>query len=214
MPESDVAFHLCGTWCLTITHPSLLVHHESALSTYISCWPFYPSMDSSQQDISPLSPPASSQSASTSFIPQSSYLTVPSTKPSGSILSLPGPTAFEENDPELLVPQLNKAPTLSPILQTSEPIRSNFTSNHRLSPFLEQDFASFPDPIYMSVYSSTSTSSEHSTYSNPPARIYRVPSFQKMSGSRKISVVLLHFLIRKIFENTSMLTSDRSRKIK
>jgi len=172
-------------------------------------------MDSSQQDSSPPSPPESSQPASISFrIPQSSYLAVPSTKPSGSNFSLPGPTAFEENHPELLVPQLNKSLTSSSILQTSESIQSDLTSNHCLSLFSEQEFASLPDPICMSVYSSTSGSSENSTYSNPPAKIYRVPSFQNMSGSRRISVVLLHFLIRKVSENTSMLTSDRSKKIK
>lgn len=172
-------------------------------------------MDSSQQDNSPLPLSQSSQASSTSFsIPQSRYLTVPSTKPPGSNLSLPGLTAFDENHTELLVPLFNEKPTSSSILQTSEPIRSNSPSNHRLSQLLERDFASFPGPPYMSVYSSTSTSSEHSTYSNPPARIYRVPSFQKMSGSRRISVVLLHFLIRKVSENTSMLISDRSRRIK
>ena len=172
-------------------------------------------MDSSQQYNSPLSLPASSRASSISFnIPQSSYLTVPSTKPSGSNHSLPGLTAFEQNYPELLVPPSEEAPTSLSILQTPEPIRNNLTSNHRSPPLSERDFISFPSPIYMSVYSSTSTSSEHSTYSNPPARIYRVPSFQKMSESRRISVVILQFLIRKVSVNTSMLISDRSRKIK
>jgi hypothetical protein len=146
-------------------------------------------MHSSQQDITPLSPPEPSQTPFSSFIiPHSSYLTVPSIKPSGSNLFLPGPTAFEGDHTKLLVPLFNPV-TATSVHFPSEPLQITSIRNRRSSPFLERDFASYSDPIYMSVYSSTSTSSEHSTYSNPPARIYRVPSFQKMSGSRKISVV-------------------------
>lgn len=157
---------------------------------YICYWHFSSSMYSSQQDSTPLSAPGSTQASSIPVsIPQSSYLTVPYTKPLGHNLSLPGPAAFEGNHSGLRVPSSKEVTTSASILEPSEPPRIESTSNRHSPSLSERDFASYPESFYMSVYSSTSTTSEHSTFSNPPARIYRVPSFQKMSGSRKISVV-------------------------
>jgi len=151
-------------------------------------------MDSSQQDPNTLQSPASSR-ASTSFsIPAANYLTVPSTKPSGFYPSLPGPTSSEEDDLELELypPSRQSTPTSNHFPHILEPPRSRLPSNQppSRSPSCSEGYSTaVPGPFYMSVYSTSSAASEQSTYSNPPARVYRVPSFQNMSSSRKITVV-------------------------
>jgi hypothetical protein len=98
--------------------------------------------------------------------PSSKDLTVPSTIASDAIQPFPGPSTFvqdyhDEQDSTASLPNLTLSPPTLPI--------------------------SLSERIYMSVYSSSSVDTEHSEYSNPPARKYRVTSFQNMS--RKITPV-------------------------
>lgn len=159
-------------------------------------------MDSSQQDDQLLSSPESSQVSLTSFgITPSSYLTVPSTRPSGPLLSLPGPAVLREDDTELLLPSTDRPSPSGSVPLILEPSRITTPRERQQSPSPSRLLP--PPLIYMSVYSSTSTDSEFSVYSNPPARVYRVPSFQKMSGSRKISAVCLVFLVW-MFQGTAV----------
>ncbi|KAF2116944.1 hypothetical protein BDV96DRAFT_39122 [Lophiotrema nucula] len=142
-------------------------------------------MDSSKQDELPVSSPASSSASSTLLsLPPSSYLTVPSTRPTGHHLSLPGPfLPLDEEDTPLGRPTPPQA-----LPQILEPIQTaaSFPRHSPTSP--PSLLARPPEPTFMSsVYSSASVDSEYSTYSNPPARAYRLPSFQNMS-TRKISV--------------------------
>jgi len=147
-------------------------------------------MDPSQQDEASVSSPESATTSSTWLsIPSSNYLTVPTTRPSNRFFPLPGPVAFVEDDLELplvslleatsnLGPETSQAPRLdTPPVQPSPP--SSYTRRRSRSPARGS---------FMSVYSASSVETDHSTYSNPPARLYRVPSFQNMS-SRRISPV-------------------------
>jgi hypothetical protein len=153
---------------------------------------FSSSMDSSKQvepttssTTASISSPTLSQASSSSFrIPPLSYLTVPSTHPVGPSLSLPGPTSKEGNYPDLRVPLINQGWPSDP----AGPLHkaSNSSPSRGRSPALP---AQFPQPrTDMSVYSSTSASSQYSTYSNPPPRAYRVPSFENMTATRDIKV--------------------------
>jgi hypothetical protein len=152
--------------------------------------PFFQIMDSSQQDDFLTYSPASSQ-ASSSCISPSSYLTVPSTRPSAANFSLPRPAPFEEDDPDLILSSLHRDSSSTPVPEIREPRRSRSPATvPPLSPSQSSPTQS-PNPSYMSVYSAASADSEYSTYSNPPARLYRLPSFQNMSASRKISAACL-----------------------
>ncbi|KAF2262395.1 hypothetical protein CC78DRAFT_534884 [Lojkania enalia] len=149
-------------------------------------------MDSPKQNEASTTSSTSSQASSTHFsLPPSSYLTVPSTRPTGNNLSLPGPTTFDQEDFVLLSPPSQRRSPSNPIPQILEPSRIEISSP--ILPSSAESFAQYPDPIFMSsVYSSASAESESSGYSNPPARIYRVPSFQIMPSSKKISSVCFH----------------------
>lgn len=147
-------------------------------------------MDPSKQDDPPLSSPESSSASSTWFnIPPTSYLTVPSTRPEGTSFVLPGPTAFEEDDLDPITRPSQSSPS-DTVPQILEPLRISIPTRQSTPvPYPQEIPEQPPNQVYMSVYSASSADSEYSVYSNPPARSYRVPSFQNMSASRKISTV-------------------------
>lgn len=146
-------------------------------------------MDSPQQDELPLSSPESSRASSTALsILPSSYLTVPSTRPTGASFILPGPRPFEQEDSDLLVPSLHSRSS-TPVPQIQEPLRPRSPGSRLASPTSQEYISSPTEPVFMSVYSASSAESEQSIYSNPPARVYRVPSFRNMSNSRKPTAV-------------------------
>ena len=153
-------------------------------------------MDSSKQDEAQDSSPQSATTSSTLLsIPASSYLTVPSTRPASKLPSLPGPVAFAEDGRDLTlysspedisdsVPDISSRFTTPPV-QPSSPNSYIRRRSRSRSPAQRE---------FMSVYSASSVDTETSTYSNPPARPYQVPSFQNMS--RRISPVCSWFPVR------------------
>lgn len=151
--------------------------------------PFDQTMDPSKiEETPPLSSPESLRSTSSLLsIPPSNYLTVPNNKRSRTVSFLPAPTTFEE-DTEFVHPSPPGDLSHRTIPLIREPSRSTtpIAGEHPQSP--QEQFPRCREPTYMSVYSTSSAESEHSTYSNPPARAYRVPSFQNMS-TRRISAV-------------------------
>lgn len=115
-------------------------------------------------------------------IPTSNFLKVPKTGPSGTHF-LPGPHTVEEETDSFPLPRhpsIQRPRLFDPAgIDIIEPVSVASSSRH----------AYLRNRTYMSVYSSTSAESEYSVYSNPPARTYRLPSFQDMSASRKVSAV-------------------------
>ena len=147
-------------------------------------------MSSSQPEDSTASSPESSQPPSAQqSIPSSSYLTVPSSgRTRRTRLS---PPHLSQKDPEDIDNSQNLPRYSSPeSLQVPPPtiVPPAPTSLRSQTDLLESrvNFANYPDPIYMSVYSLSSVDSE---YSNPPARSYNLPPFGNMSSSRKITLV-------------------------
>src|SRR2546422_3257840 len=125
-------------------------------------------MDPPTQDDNPLSSPELSTASSISIsIPASNYLTVPSTRPPGTSFSLPGPTTFKDDDPDLLIPA-SPASLLDNAPRIFEPPCLN-PPTRRLSPFASSidNSGSSSDLGFMSVSSTSSVESEYSTYSNP-----------------------------------------------
>jgi hypothetical protein len=145
-------------------------------------------MDTTQQDEPPLSSPESSRGSTSFNIQSTHYLTVPITGPTSSYLTLPRPLSSEEEHPDWLQSSLLPRSASVPIPRIREPSPSNVPSEQDISSSFSPQLS---DRTFMSVYSSTSAESEHSVYSNPPARVYRVPSFQNMSASRRISTVAI-----------------------
>lgn len=152
-------------------------------------------MDQTQQDNPSLSSPESSQTSPISLsIPPSNYLTVPSTRPLRLSRPLRPSSSIEFETPEpLFVPGTPSSSIISPSevpVSTSDPIGRSVSKSPRPPRSPSRGFSPYQRPILMSsVYSAASESSEHSEYSNPPARTYRVPSFSAMSGFRKITIV-------------------------
>jgi hypothetical protein len=163
-------------------------------------------MASQQQDDSanPPNSPSRLSSAQLSVSP-SSYLTVPNTRPPGVAFQLPGPTTPDA----LLDTPVDYTPTFASLPHILEPARSRDPSPDPEPSSPRERFARYPEPILMSVYSATSVDSEQSAYSNPPARLYRVPSFQAMSGSRKITVVCIAHRIGHYDANNKRLRRTR-----
>ena len=150
-------------------------------------------MSSSQPEDSIASSPESSQPPSAQqSIPSSSYLTVPSSgrthrtrlSPPHSSLRDPEDIDNPQNFPIYSSPESLQVPP--PTIVPPAPPTSPRSQTDLLEP--QVNFAEYPDPIYMSVYSLSSVDSE---YSNPPARSYSLPSFENMSSSRKITLVCL-----------------------
>jgi hypothetical protein len=142
-----------------------------------------------RQDESSISSPESATTCSTLLsVPPTTYLTVPTTRPSGEFLSLLGPIASGEDDFDLHL--------LTPQTAITDPVPSRLgLSSHdnpleqlpsQLSP--RRRLRSPARGVFVSVYSTSSVDTEYSAYSNPPAKLYRIPSFQNMS-SYKISPV-------------------------
>lgn len=147
-------------------------------------------MSSSQPEDSTASSPESSQPPSArQSIPSSSYLTVPSSgrthrtrlSPPHSSLRDPEDIDNPQNFPIYSSPESLQVPP--PTIVPPAPPTSPRSQTDLLEP--QVNFAEYPDPIYMSVYSLSSVDSE---YSNPPARSYSLPSFENMSSSRKITL--------------------------
>ena len=148
-------------------------------------------MSSSQPEDSTASSPESSRPPSArQSIPSSSYLTVPSSgrthrtrlSPPHSSLRDPEDIDNPQNFPIYSSPESLQVPP--PTIVPPAPPTSPRSQTDLLEP--QVNFAEYPDPIYMSVYSLSSVDSE---YSNPPARSYSLPSFENMSSSRKITLV-------------------------
>ena len=148
-------------------------------------------MSSSQpEDFTASSPESSQPSSARQSIISSSYLTIPSsgrtrrTRLSSPHSSLRDPEGIDnpQNFPIYSSPKSLQVPppTLVPPASPTSPRSQTDLLEPRVN------FADYPDPIYMSVYSSSSVDSE---YSNPPARSYNLPSFENMSSSRKITLV-------------------------
>ena len=151
-------------------------------------------MDSNTQDEHPHSSPTSSQPSTTLLsVSPSSYLTVPGATPTGINLSLPGPSQFApEEGLDFLVPFTSSRTVSNPVAEEQEAVSSGSPSLLRLLQLSRLESSS--NPLHMSVYSSTSADSsttEYSAYSNPPPKKYRVPTFEKMSDSRKVTSVRL-----------------------
>lgn len=147
-------------------------------------------MESEQEDPQ-VSSPESSIATSTSFdISPSSYLTVPNTRTKRRLPLLPGPTVFDQDDFDFdITVSSYRGSTSEAIPQVHSPSRSSPPIGFDTSQLQPTRPNHLSDRLYMSVYSSSSLDTEHSEYSNPPARRYRVPDFAKMSSARKITVV-------------------------
>lgn len=144
-------------------------------------------MDTTQQDNISLSSPAQSLASSSALtISPSSYLTVPNPRSLRSPLSLPRRIAFEEDDSKVHITS-DLSPASEPLPQILVLSRSNTPTGSSTSTSPRSRSKILSDRLYMSVHSTSSTDTDTSEYSNPPARPYRIPSFQRMSGSRKIS---------------------------
>lgn len=174
-------------------------------------------MDSPKQDEPPHSLESSPGTSTRSRTPPSSCLTATSTWTTGTTVPLPGPAAPSEDDFESLVStsvstsQNSSSPDLLP--QILEPREASPPSASQLSEYPTHHASNYPDPLLMSAYSATSAGSEYSEYSNPPARHYRLPSFQNMSGSRRVSLVrdtLLFSLISSSQMNSQRLGREES----
>lgn len=149
-------------------------------------------MEPSKQNEPPIYSPTTSQASSISLtIPPSNYLLIPSTRPAGPNFVLPGPISFQESETDLLESPLYQDLPLDSVPQIREPSHNIPPATQSPSTTSRGSRVQTPEPNYMSVYSSASADSEFSVYSNPPARIYRVPSFQKMSASRKPSAACI-----------------------
>ena len=153
-------------------------------------------MSPPQQDELLPSPSESSRHSSASLnIRSPQYLTVPNTGPTGSRLSLPGPSTTQPEEPDWSESLLPPRSSSLPVPEIREPLSEDLTYHDTTSPESTTGiYSRFSERIFMSVYSSTSAESEYSVYSNPPARVYRVPSFQNMSTSRRVSTVIASLL--------------------
>lgn len=156
---------------------------------YNSLYTSHHQMDTTQQDNISLSSPAQSLASSSALtISPSSYLTVPNPRSLRSPLSLPRRIAFEEDDSKVHITS-DLSPASEPLPQILVLSRSNTPTGSSTSTSPRSRSKILSDRLYMSVHSTSSTDTDTSEYSNPPARPYRIPSFQRMSGSRKISAV-------------------------
>jgi hypothetical protein len=116
----------------------------------------------------------------------SKTFTVPNTIPSRRVPTLSQSYAFTQKYHNPLLHRTRDCRSEPPVHETES--KHNFTASlSDLSPLSLARPISLSERIYMSVYSSSSVDTEHSEYSNPPARKYRVPNFQNMS--RKITSV-------------------------
>ncbi|KAF2839787.1 hypothetical protein M501DRAFT_1030978 [Patellaria atrata CBS 101060] len=167
-------------------------------------------MDQQHQDTTTISSESSVGSTTSPriHIPSSSYLTVPNNPPrrlrSSSLPPGPHtlhlPTRSTQSQPSTS-PTIVGAPF--PIL-LSQPVAhdppdlfsySDPTTPIALTEQLLQDTALRRELPFMSVYS---TSSVDSDFSNPPARVYKLPSFADMSDRRSISESEKHQLVQSL----------------
>jgi hypothetical protein len=145
-------------------------------------------MDPATQDHTHLSSPESATTSSTLLsVPASSYLTVPTAR---SPRRLSRSIARTEDGPDL---DINLSPEASfdiTVPNTTQPLEINthYLLSPSASPYIRRRSRSPAGGRYMSVYSTSSADTDYSTYSNPPAKPYQVPSFSNMA-SRRISPV-------------------------
>jgi hypothetical protein len=146
-------------------------------------------MDSPRQDDTQLSSPESINTSSTLLsIPASNFLTVPTAFPASRFFSSLEPTAFAEDyDLEPLTPASELVPEIPQFLRNDiSPVQPSPPNT-----YIRRRSKSPAQRKFLSVYSASSIDTDNSKYSNPPAKPYRVPSFQNMS-SRRISPVCQH----------------------
>ncbi|OCK76874.1 hypothetical protein K432DRAFT_407798 [Lepidopterella palustris CBS 459.81] len=156
-------------------------------------------MDSPQPSDPPISSPESSQpSSARQSIPPSNYLTVPGFRTPRRKPSLTAPESVKSDDLDHLLEFTELSVQESLLVNRPriiEPYRSPSSSPRTRTFQPRVQFADYPEPILMSVYSTSSVDSE---YSNPPARTYQLPTFAAMSQSKKITVTekeqLIHAL--------------------
>jgi hypothetical protein len=145
-------------------------------------------MDPARQNNTHLSSPESATTSSTLLsIPASSYLTVPTTRPPR---RLSRSITRTEDDLELDIHPSPEPTSGEPVPNISQPLEVDTQPLLPLSanPYTRRRSRSPAGAKYMSVYSTSSADTEYSTYSNPPAKPYQLPSFSNMS-SRRVSPV-------------------------
>jgi hypothetical protein len=145
-------------------------------------------MDPATQGHTHLSSPESATTSSTLLsVPASSYLSVPTAK---SLRKSPPSIARTEDDRGLDIHLSPEAPFEVPVPNTSQPLEVDAHSllSPYANPYTRRSSRLPAGGRYMSVYSTSSADTEYSTYSNPPAKPYQVPSFSNMA-TRRVSPV-------------------------
>ena len=137
-------------------------------------------MDSLAQEDTPLPSPTSATTQSTSIsIHPSSYLSVPGTRSFSSTVYLPRSKPSEENSIVF--------PLITPLDS-----RISFEYQHSRPNLSLEDSTQYLILPPISIDSTDSFDSETSTFNNPPARAYDIPSFKNMSN--RITPVHTNFL--------------------
>jgi hypothetical protein len=145
-------------------------------------------MDPATQDHTHLFSPVSATTSSTLLsVPASSYLTVPTAR---SPSRLSRSIACTEDGPDLDIHLSPEASFEVPVPNTLQPLEIDTHSllSPSANPYTRRRLRSPAGGRYMSVYSTSSADTEYSTYSNPPAKPYQVPSFSNMA-TRRVSPV-------------------------